>query len=347
MKLIKQGLWKEYSANKQRLLHGKFSNFKSTSQNIGDYEDLEYFINITIGTPDQVFSVIFDTETSMFMIPDKKCSSCQDVVKFDSSKSSTYQSTNYTLFGSSDYGVYGKDFVRFGNPGMDQLVIPNTLFGQLYKEMIAGADGIMGLGIATGNPEEIDSPITNAINSGILDNPVVTIFLNGQGPISGSNNGGVITFGAVDTVNCDHNVIYESLSNPNYFEVSLKAASLGSNQFTGGWGAVVDTGTAFIAAPPEITVAFANEINATYDDNSGVYTVDCNVKFNMNLTIGSTVYTLTEKTMVLNYDESNCLFALFPIASETWIFGYPWFRTVCNVLDYGNKRVGFANIISS
>ena len=84
--------------NTQRLPHGKFSNFKSTSQNIGSFPDLEYYVNITIGTPAQSFSVFLDIQTSALFILDINCSRSDHERKFNSSKSSTYQLTNYTYW---------------------------------------------------------------------------------------------------------------------------------------------------------------------------------------------------------------------------------------------------------
>ena len=341
------GLWKQYVAERERLLHGKFSNFKSTSQNIDDYKDTEYFINITIGTPDQLFSVIFDTANGKFMVPDISCKDCQNARKFNSSKSSTYQPTNYFLYNNSNYGMYGQDFVRFGNIGANQLVIPNTMFGQLSEYIIdKSADGILGLGSTAESPDGIAPPIINAINLGILDYPVVSIFLKERKTSSTDSNGGVITFGNLDTVNCDREVVYEPLIDPNGFEISVLGAALGSKQFSGNWSAILDTGSSFILAPPEVAVAFANEIGATYNYSFDAYTIDCNVRFNMNLTIGSTVYTLTEKNMVLNFYENICLLELLPRSGGVWFLGCPWFRTVCNILDYNKRRVGFANIIN-
>ena len=96
--------------------------------------------------------------------------------------------------------------------------------------------------------------------------------------------------------------------------------------------------------PLDVANAFAKEINAT---NSGLYFVDCNVKFNFNITIGTTVYTLTEEKMIIYDDFLGCFLSLVSTIDDTWILGTPWMGSVCSVLDYGNKRVGFATPIAS
>ena len=267
--------------------------------------------------------------------------------KFDSSKSSTYQKTNYTYFGSSENGVYGQDFIRFGNPGTNQLVIPNAIFGQDKTTVEAGvADGIMSLGFAAQNDDGVDPPIITAINAGILDSPVVTIFLKSPRKSPQTTNFGVITYGAVDTVNCDRNVIYESIAEPNKFIILLQNVSLGATQFADKWLAHIDTTSPFMMASQYYVDAFTKEVNAVFSSNYNTYVIDCNAKFNFNFVIGSRVYTLTEKEMIIEYGNNVCLFAMLPVDDPSWVLGYPWFRAYCNILDYSNKRVGFANIIN-
>ena len=338
------GLLKEYLAQKQRQLNGKLSNFKSVSQNINDYMDSDYYVNITVGTPGQFFTVILDTSLTSMLIPDVKCNRCQSKRKFNSSKSSTYQSTNYSYGGDPANGVYGQDFVRLGNSGADQLVIPSAMFAQILGDVgNYVSDGIIGLGLTAEN-DVIDSPIVTAIKAGILDYPIVTIFLKSLGG-SSIGNGGMITYGAIDTVNCDRNIIYEPLTTPDSFKINVKSTTLGSSQFSGNWETIIDTGSSILLGPESIVNAFAKEVNASYDFYYDLYTIDCDAQFNLDLTIGSTVYTLTEKQMVSSF-EGTCFFGLLSLDTDTWVLGSPWFSTVCNILDYGNKRIGFANITS-
>ena len=337
---------REYNAHKDRQLHGKFSNFKSVSQKIKDFYDYEYCVNLTIGTPSQSFSVFLNITSGNLVVPDIKCGNCTRVKRFDPSKSSTYQKTNYYLSNNSSYGVYGQDFVRIGNTGGDQLIIPNSMFGQaLTHGASTDYDGILGLGFTAENPDGIDSPITTAIKSGILDYPIVTLFFNHIGEFNVSTKGGVITYGAVDTANCDHNVVYEPLTDPNKFQIAIKNVAFGSNSFSRNWNASIDNNDYAITAPADVANALAAEINATY--NGALYFVNCTTQFNFNITIGNTVYTLTENKMVIFDYFIGCYLALYPNNVDTWILGGPWMESVCNVLDYGNKRVGFATPIAS
>lgn len=79
----------------------------------------------------------------------------------------------------------------------------------------------------------------------------------------------------------------------------------------------------------------------------GYYSIDCGAVFNIDLTIGGTNYTLTEKEMVVNNGNNICIFSVDNAAQNKWTFGTLWFRAYCNILDYSNKRPGFEKVINS
>jgi len=309
---------------------------------MGDWHDSLYYVNITIGTPGQLFTFPLSLEYGITEVIDISCTGCADPNKFNSSKSSTYKPTNYSYFGA---GIFGQDVIRFGNLGTDQLVIPNAMFAQYSgstRSTIIGM-GTIGLGTITDMPN-VDSPIITAIKSGILDNPVVTLHLKHVGRYNQSDNGGSITYGALDTVNCDPSVAYEPIRDPHYFQFYLKKVSLGSTEFSGNWNTFLALNSIGIAAPNYIVDALAKEINAT---RPGGNYVDCNVTFSFSLVIESTTYTMTEKELVEHNDYGSCSLNIYGSGSEVWTLGSPWLTTVCTVLDYGKNRVGFAKIISS
>ena len=85
-------------------------------------------------------------------------------------------------------------------------------------------------------------------------------------------------------INCDQNIVYE-LSNSPSFEIFIKCTSLGFSQFNGSWNPDLDTGTRFIFVLIDIALSFKNEISATYDTKIDGHIVDCNIKFNITLTV--------------------------------------------------------------
>uniref|UniRef100_F1KVU5 Aspartic protease 6 n=1 Tax=Ascaris suum TaxID=6253 RepID=F1KVU5_ASCSU len=158
------------------------------SQGVNDYDDLEYVGNITIGTPPtQLFTVVLDTGSSNFWIPDSSCSSyaCGFKRRFDSLKSSTYSTDGRTWSaeygdGSNAYGFYGKDTVTFGDEDDTQLQVPNQVFGQAVFTFGFDEDpldGILGLGFTYYADNFVPPPVMNAIAQGLLDEPIFTVWL--------------------------------------------------------------------------------------------------------------------------------------------------------------------------
>jgi len=102
------------------------SSAKVFSEGMTDYYDMVWVGNITIGTPEQNFTVQFDTGSSNLWVPDVTCGTnadstvktkdCQKKDEFNSSLSSTYQSdgTDFKIVYGSGYskGFQGIDTVR-------------------------------------------------------------------------------------------------------------------------------------------------------------------------------------------------------------------------------------------
>lgn len=64
-----------------------------------NYLDMAYYGEISLGTPPQVFSVVFDTSSADFWVPSIRCSSrdCQGKHKYDSARSCTYHPRGHTF----------------------------------------------------------------------------------------------------------------------------------------------------------------------------------------------------------------------------------------------------------
>jgi hypothetical protein len=92
-----------------------------TTIGLSNCNNVQYIGNISIGTPPQNFTVIFDTGSTLLWIPTIGCNGCSSPV-FNSSNSSTFNITNnYAsityLDNSSVSGFYGSDIVSLaGTP---------------------------------------------------------------------------------------------------------------------------------------------------------------------------------------------------------------------------------------
>lgn len=302
--------------------------------------------------------------------------SCLLQAKFDASKSSTYKANGRSFiieYGTgSARGFLGQDTITFGGIGEPQLAVPNTVFGQATSlaAFFEGQplDGILGLAFKSIAVDQIDPPFINAINQGLVDLPVFTVFLEHEGDQNGVQ-GGVYTYGGIDTTNCGPVIAYQPLSSATYYQFKMSAIGTGSYHSTKGWQVISDTGTSLIGGPKAYVANLANAVGATWRDDYGVYIIPCSATIGtVDITIGNQVYNIDSSNTIIPLGDgsSNCIFAIFPFSSggfgPSWILGDPFIRQYCNVspranffqnellfqiYDVGSQRVGFAKSLQS
>jgi hypothetical protein len=357
IRYLRAGIWRTYLEYKaMERVQNKAANKGTAGQGMNDYEDLEYIGNITIGTPPQPFAVILDTGSSNLWIPDKTCKTCVKAKKnlYDSSASSTYKTNGQKWEvdygdGSSASGILGVDTVTIGDSS-NSLAIPTTTFGQATKEnniMVQDPsfDGILGLAFTSLAVDNVVPPVINAINQGLLDQPLFMVWLEERGDVD-NTPGGYITYGGLDTTHCGAVIAYQPLSSATYFQFKIDGVSSGSYSSNKGWQVISDTGTSFLGGPDGVISNLAKAAGATYSAQDETYYIDCNANSpDLTITIGGKPYAIQSKNMIVDAGQGQCYWAAFQMGGGfglDWILGDPFIRQFCNVYDLGNKRIGFA-----
>ncbi|EPB77636.1 eukaryotic aspartyl protease [Ancylostoma ceylanicum] len=261
VQMLRAGTWTKYveEMDRRRLQIPKMNSGGRHAQDLIDYGDIEYLGEITVGTPQQKFRVN-NTEDNF----------CRRRRRFDSRKSSTYVKSGKKEFripyvnGDVD-GFFGNDTVRLGAEGTDQLVIPGTEFGQGVKiDSIFGYfrfDGMLGLAFEEIAVGQVTPPFHRAVQLGLLDQPIFTVFLKQVGREE-NVYGGTITYGGVDVEHCEQPVIYEPLTLPLWWQFKVKGVSTGRLNVKMDWEAVSDTSTNLIVGPPGLVKVIAMENGA-------------------------------------------------------------------------------------
>ncbi|VDM68294.1 unnamed protein product [Strongylus vulgaris] len=157
-------------------------------------------------------------------------------------------------------------------------------------------DGILGLAFPTIAVDGVTPPFFNAVEQGLVDQPIFTVFLEhvGGSPFNVNADldqdnvyGGVYTYGGLDTTNCGPVLAYQPLSSATYYQFKVNARAstnlyssfililfqldgVASNTYSSnkGWQAISDTGTSLLAAPTSIASSIAQANGATVS-NSG------------------------------------------------------------------------------
>uniref|UniRef100_A0A0N5AFT3 Peptidase A1 domain-containing protein n=1 Tax=Syphacia muris TaxID=451379 RepID=A0A0N5AFT3_9BILA len=288
---------------------------------------------------------------------------CSTKNRFDSSKSSTYTKDgsgfSITYQTGTVTGFLGSDTVCL----TPSLCVPNQKFGQVIK--IGGGfetqpiDGIMGLAFTTLAYNHIPPPVINAINQGLLEQPLFTLYMAHSGPTV-QQSGGMITYGGFDAAHCDPQIDYVNLVTASYFmftmtgyvilhQFTLVAAN--NYQITGkNWNTVSMSSAAYIGGPTSVVEKLAAQVGATYNEKYESYFIDCDARApDIQFTINGKNYNITSSSYIVSVGPGPCMLAFFGQQGggfmPSWLLGPPMIREYCQVYDIGNRRVGFAKAL--
>jgi len=354
---------RKHHKNARNFLQAKYSQ-TPPSIPLTDYEDAQYYGPITIGTPGQPFTVIFDTGSSNLWIPSSKCPitdlACRLHHRYTSSDSSTYKA-NGTKFAiqygtGSVAGFLSEDVVTLAG-----LNVQGQVFGEATSEpgitfVLAKFDGLLGFGYKSISVDEVTPVWYNLLSQNLVTNPVFSFWLS-QDP--NAQVGGQLSLGGADPTKYTGNFTYAPITNQSYWEFQfedfkLGGTSLGWCQTTGGkCTGVLDSGTSLIAGPSSVIDDLNRKLGAIVENGEGIFT-SCDVIAklpNVQFVINGYTYTLTPSDYVLkvtSLGETECLsgFAGFDFPGEPlYILGDVFIATYTSVFDFGNNRVGWAKSI--
>nr|pir hypothetical protein Y39B6B.h [imported] - Caenorhabditis elegans [Caenorhabditis elegans] len=281
-KLIREGRYQEFLAqqNVARTLQ-----LKQGSQPFIDYMDDFYLGNISVGTPGQTLTLVLDTGSSNLWVIDAACNSeaCNGDPKsgfakhkFDTKASSTFVSETRKFsisYGSgSCSGHLARDTITMGGLKIDnqEFGVAETLASVFAEQPV---DGILGLGWPALADDKVTPPMQNLLPQ--LDAKVFTVWMDRKLQGSNGGNGGLITYGALDSVNCADDISYVPLTAKTYWEFALDGFAVGSFSETKTAKVISDTGTSWIGAPHSIISAVVKATGAKFEWTTELYVVPC------------------------------------------------------------------------
>ncbi|XP_009878420.1 PREDICTED: pepsin A-like [Charadrius vociferus] len=221
----------------------------------------EYFGTISIGTPAQEFTVVFDTGSSNLWVPSVYCSSpaCTNHNRFNPADSSTFISTNETLYiaygTGSMSGVLGYDTVTVAD-----IEVINQIFGLAETE--PGAffyytpfDGILGLAFPSIASSGATPVFDNMMTQDLVAKDLFSVYLSKDG-----RSGSFVLFGAIDPFYTTNGITWIPLSAETYWQITMDSVSIGGEGIACAFGcqAIVDTGTSLLAVPDRVLRVILN-----------------------------------------------------------------------------------------
>jgi len=321
---------------------------------LSNYMNAQYYGEISLGTPPQTFSVIFDTGSSNLWVPSTHCTSiaCFLHHRFDSKKSTTFKEngTEFEIhYGTRSLeGIISNDILRVGD-----IAVKHQDFGESVKEpgltfAFGKFDGIFGLGYDRISVKGVVPPFYNMVNRHLLDEPVFSFWLNNA--TNSQEIGGELVFGGSDRSHFNGKIHWAPVRRKGYWEVELeKVVFDGEEVDMEDTGAAIDTGTSLLAVPTVVAELINKQIGAK-KNFAGQYIIECDKVPSLpdfSLQFNGKLFTLTGYEYILEV-QGQCISSFMGLdipkpLGPIWIIGDAFLRKFYTIYDLGKDRVGFAD----
>merc|ERR1711916_282380 len=154
----------------------------SASLPLTNNNELDYTLQLGIGTPPQTFTIDPDTGSSNLWVSTTACQGCGFMHSFNASASSTYSNLH-----KSFQITYGSGFVS-GNVGQDDVTIAglrvkNVQFGAVSSAQGfngAGIDGLMGLAYSSISSDDMPPVFDDIVAQNLVSQNLFSMFLSSE-----------------------------------------------------------------------------------------------------------------------------------------------------------------------
>ncbi|CAO3670360.1 unnamed protein product [Rhizopus stolonifer] len=315
-----------------------------------DYEnDVEYYGEVTVGTPGIKLKLDFDTGSSDLWFASTLCTSCSSShTKYNPSKSSTYAADGRSWSisygdGSSASGILAKDNVNLGG-----LLIEDQTIELAKRESSAFSsdvvDGLLGLGFdSITTVRGVKTPVDNLISQGLISSPVFGVYLGKES----NGGGGEYIFGGYDSSKFSGSLTTVAVDkSEGYWGVTVKGTKIGSKTVSSSFSAILDTGTTLLLFPENVASAIADVYGASANSD-GTYTIKCDTSSFEPLvfTLGTSTFEVPAEDLVFEQDGNTC-YASFASGDDLAILGDVFLKNNYVVFNQNVPHVQIAPISS-
>ncbi|XP_067251346.1 renin isoform X2 [Chanodichthys erythropterus] len=318
-----------------------------------NYLDTQYFGEISIGSPAQMFNVVFDTGSANLWVPSHSCSplytACFTHNRYDASKSHThiYNGTGFSIqYASGNVrGFLSEDVV---------IVFAEATALPAIPFIFAKFDGVLGMGYPDAAIDGITPVFDRIMSQHVLKENVFSVYYS-RDPTH--IPGGELVLGGTDPNYYTGSFNYMNTKEEGKWEVIMKGVSVGADMLfcMDGCSAVIDTGSSYITGPASSISILMKTIGAI-ELAEGGYTVSCNlVKLlpTVAFHLGGQEYSLTDEDYILwqsEFGEDICTVTFKaldvpPPTGPIWILGANFIARYYTEFDRGNNRIGFARAV--
>ncbi|XP_051282111.1 pepsin A-like [Dicentrarchus labrax] len=344
--LQEKGLWEEYRKMYPYNPMAKF--IQSGTESMTNDADLSYYGVISIGTPPQSFSVIFDTGSSNLWVPSVYCSSqaCENHRRFNPQQSSSFKWGSQPLsiqYGTGSMtGYLASDTVEVGG-----ISVANQVFGISHTEapfmahMVA--DGILGLAFQSIASDNVVPVFDNMIKQGLVSQSLFSVYLS-----SNSEQGSEVVFGGVDSSHYTGQITWIPLTSATYWQIQMDSVTINGQTVacSGGCQAIIDTGTSLIVGPTSDINNMNSWVGAS-TDQYGEAMVNCqNIQSmpDVTFTLNGHAFTVPASAYV-SQSSYGCSTGFGGSGQQLWILGDVFIRQYYAIFNAPSQYIGLAKSV--
>mmetsp|Transcript_37170 Transcript_37170/g.93204 ORF Transcript_37170/g.93204 Transcript_37170/m.93204 type:complete len:427 (-) Transcript_37170:157-1437(-) len=315
-----------------------------------------YFGTVSIGTPSQPFTVVFDTGSGNLLVPADDCQSeaCISHTRFSQANSSSIEEVSCDgaprqagsaaptdevtiTFGTGEvWGRCVQDRICIGS-----VCSRGSLVLATYESpMPFGSfqfDGVLGLGLRSMSQGDDFNFVDRLQQDRALKRAMFSVFMSDS-----DDEVSEITFGQVKKEHLASELYWVDIARDSgYWEVQVKDIYIDGRPqaLCAECFAAVDTGTSELAGPPQVIEQLASRLNVM-SDCSNVAQLP-----KLGFEIGGRVLNLEPRDYI---DQANghCEVSMMPLdvpppKGPLFVLGIPFLQKFYTVYDNENKRVGF------
>ncbi|NXY00403.1 PEPA protein, partial [Centropus bengalensis] len=307
-----------------------------------------YFGTISIGTPGQDFTVIFDTGSSNLWVPSVYCSSqaCSNHNRFNPSASSTFVATNESVeiaYGTGSMtGILGYDTVNVAG-----LNVVNQIFGLAETEpgdffYYSPFDGILGLAFPSIASSGATPVFDNMMSEELVAEDLFSVYLSNN-----DQSGSFVLFGGVDSDYTTNGITWIPLSAETYWQITMDRYVTAEGQAiacASGCQAIVDTGTSLLAVPNSALNNILASLGASSNGQISCEAISTlpTIYFNLN---GNGFPVPPSAYVIQSNGYCSLAFEGLDIPTESgelWILGDVFIREYYVIFNRANNMVGLS-----
>ncbi|CAI2362252.1 unnamed protein product [Moneuplotes crassus] len=325
-------------------------NTENPAIDLTNFQDLQYYGPVTIGSEHEVFDVVYDTGSGWIWATGKGCSGCSaNKHQFDPATSSTYEST-----GEERTLRYGKGEVT-GDISVDQIGLPGVQANARFIPAMNGKDndGMQSSGIVGLTPvvtDDEDLLVDKLFEQNVIDRREFTTYIGHESERSyidfGENkeDQSGVTWIDLEFLETTDRQIYWST---DFDSVTINGEGVDLKYHSSIW----DTGTSLIGFNPDDFKVVIDNLLADFKNpiqSQGLYMVKCSdpadiysksISFNfggLEMEVPASEFIIEQKVLFTKY----CIVGLMPINLPGVLLGDSFLRDTRIIHDMEGQRLG-------